>query len=563
MFAQYTPPQQQPLKPIPPSSPAMASGTAEHFLDLLNEGVWIANKDDQALSVNARLCRILGYTAAELLGKSFAVFHDPALSATFSAEKVKITNGQSTHFESVLLSKTGEKIPVLVSASPTPDGGMVAVCVDLRTIKHSENVYKQLVEHMNEALWMGDAQENTIYVNPKFLALLGYTMFEVLGKPSYYFWESASAERVRKENEKRVRGESSQYEGVLVTKNGEKIPVIVSGTPLPGGGTMGIITDLRDLKAREKQIEGLRKYEHYLAHVLNYSADAIATTDLHRRFQSWNKGAEKIFGFSAEEVIGKSANETILQDQQFAVDELSHLDQVMQKQDDIIDHRTTRWHKEGRKIAVSLTQTTLRDEHHQVIGYSIIYRDISLQKKWEEELERRYKNMQNAYMELGKKGRYLDYMVDLLEMTAGHSDLHRIAEYIVSAVIMMTRVDACTIRLLNRTTNQLDLLAASGVSSEWYGKGSVPVAGTLAEKAFETRKAIEIFDLAQETLYTSPKLAQKNNLSSLLLIPLIVHNQPIGTLSLYISKEHTFELFDQSFIVDFAKLAAIALVLPQ
>lgn len=559
MFAAYTPPDQKPqavgaqnTQPSPPD-----------FLTNLPEAVWIGDGNGMTLSVNPAFVCLFGYNAEEIVGQSLFQFCDLECQKKLVSEKEKWQTGAHTSCECMIVTKDGEKIPVLISIGPTKDGGTIALFIDLRDTKRTENVYKQLVEHMNEALWMGDLQENTIYVNPKFASLVGYTIFEILGKPSYVFWDPASAERVHKENEKRARGESSQYEGTLLTKSGEKIPVLVSGTPLPGGGTMGIITDLRELKAKESQIEDLRKFEHYLATVLNYSADAIATTDLHRRFQSWNKGAEKIFGFSTSEVIGKTANETILPDQQFAAEELQHLDQVMQKQEEIVDHRTVRWHKDGHKIFVSLTQTTLHNEHDALIGYSIIYRDISLQKKWEDELERRYKNMQSAYMELGKKGRYLDYMVDLLDLTSGHSDLHRLAEYIVSAVTMMTRVDACTLRLLNKETNQLDLIAASGVSSEWYGKGSVPVANTLAEKAFTSRKPLEIFDLTQEVLYTSPRLAQKNNLSSLLLIPLIVHDQPTGTLSLYISKEHTFELFDQSFILDFAKLAAIALVLPQ
>lgn len=560
MFAQYTP---QPRQTFTSGNQIPQLSQNGISLESLPEAVWVGNADGITLSVNPAFVRLLGYTATEIVGQSLFHFCDPECQAKLTAEKAKWqTTGAHTSCECMVVTKSGEKIPVLVSMGPTPTNGMIGLFIDLRASKQTENIYKQLVEHMNEALWMGDAQENTIYVNPKFVSLIGYSMFEIIGKPSYAFWDTTSAERVRQENEKRARGESSQYEGMLLTKSGEKIPVIVSGTPLPGGGTMGIITDLRKLKEQEKEIEGLRKFEHYLAHVLNYSADAIATTDLHRRFQSWNKGAERIFGFSAEEIIGKSANETIIPDQAFATEELQHLDQVMQKQDEIVDHRTTRWHKDGHKLAVSMTQTTLRDDQHNLIGYSIIYRDISLQKKWEEELERRYKNMQGAYMELGKKGRYLDYMVDLLDMTAGRSDIHRLAEYIVSAIVMMTRVDACTLRLLNPATEELDLIAASGVSSEWYGKGSVAVANTLAEKAFTARKPLEIFDLAQEALYTSPKLAQKNNLTSLLLIPLIVHNKPIGTLSLYISKEHTFELFDQTFVLDFAKLAAIALVLP-
>lgn len=122
----------------------------------------------------------------------------------------------------------------------------------------SELTFRRLVEHMSEAVWVGDRNERTVYANPKFCELLGYSLEEMLGRPSYDFWTPESARRVQEVNEKeRKRGVSSAYEGDLLTKAGKQIPVLLNGTPLPDGGTIGIMTDLREIKKKEAEVETL------------------------------------------------------------------------------------------------------------------------------------------------------------------------------------------------------------------------------------------------------------------------------------------------------------------
>lgn len=113
-------------------------------------------------------------------------------------------------------------------------------------------VYKKLVEHMAEAVWMGDENEKTVYANPRFCNMLGYELDEIIGKESYMFRDPKSAEKVKDVNTtKRKKGQSSSYEGNLITKTGKIIPVLANGTPLPSGGTIGIMTDLSELKKQE------------------------------------------------------------------------------------------------------------------------------------------------------------------------------------------------------------------------------------------------------------------------------------------------------------------------
>lgn len=119
--------------------------------------------------------------------------------------------------------------------------------------------FKKILDAMQECVWVGDADERTIYANPKFCQLLGYTLEEIIGQESYIFWDEESANTVRKNNEIRKHGDTSQYEGVLKSKTGELVPVFLSGTPIPSGGTVGIITDLREINTLKRVEEELTK----------------------------------------------------------------------------------------------------------------------------------------------------------------------------------------------------------------------------------------------------------------------------------------------------------------
>src|SRR5207249_1008436 len=140
----------------------------------------------------------------------------------------------------------------------------------------------------------------TVYANPKFADMLGYTLEEMIGKESYIFWDPESAKRVRHVNmSDRKKGISSSYEGMLLTKNKEKIPVLLSGTPLPDGGTIGIMTDLRELKKRQEA-------EKLLTRAIEYANDAIVVTDVDGNIDLWNRGARLMFAYRQREIVGKS-----------------------------------------------------------------------------------------------------------------------------------------------------------------------------------------------------------------------------------------------------------------
>jgi PAS domain S-box-containing protein len=125
---------------------------------------------------------------------------------------------------------------------------------------------------------------------------------------------------------------------------------------------------------------------HHFAAIVEYSDDAIVSKDLNGIIQSWNKSAERIFGYPAEEAIGKSITIIIPPDR--LAEEPQILSQI-QKGERIDHYETVRRRKDGTLIDVSLTISPVKDESGVVIGASKIARDITEHKR-AEELQRRF-----------------------------------------------------------------------------------------------------------------------------------------------------------------------------
>ena len=123
-----------------------------------------------------------------------------------------------------------------------------------------------------------------------------------------------------------------------------------------------------------------------LAAIIDSSEDAIISKDLNGIITSWNKSAERIFGYREEEVIGKHISILI------PPDRLGEEDMIISnlRAGRRIDHfETIRHTKSGRQLQVSLTVSPIRDANGNVVGASKIARDITSQKE-AEELIRKY-----------------------------------------------------------------------------------------------------------------------------------------------------------------------------
>ena len=159
------------------------------------------------------------------------------------------------------------------------------------------------------------------------------------------------------------------------------------------GQIIQAVTVTIDVTERKRAQEEARQ----LAAIIASSDDAIISIDLGLRIRSWNRGAEKLYGYSAEEAIGRSATIIFPPD---IVDEENVIIDRIKAGGHVEPHETRRIHKNGNEVHISLRVSPIYDENGHVVGASKIARDISERKEAERlqnilvgELSHRVKNV--------------------------------------------------------------------------------------------------------------------------------------------------------------------------
>jgi PAS domain S-box-containing protein len=164
-----------------------------------------------------------------------------------------------------------------------------------------------------------------------------------------------------------------------ICKDGREV-IVESRLQLLDDGT--VIEVNRDTADR-KQIEDDQQQLSFLAAIVQSSDDAIATKNLDGIITSWNKGAEGVFGYTAEEAIGQPITIVIPQDRQ---DEERRILTRIRRGERIEHFETIRQHKHGNLIWVSLTISPVKNAEGKIVGASKTARDITEQKRTGEQI---------------------------------------------------------------------------------------------------------------------------------------------------------------------------------
>ena len=169
---------------------------------------------------------------------------------------------------------------------------------------------------------------------------------------------------------------------ILISRHGREHPIDDSAAPIrdASGATAGAVLVFRDVsESKASQLAGA-----HLAAIVSSSHDAIVSKTLQGIVRSWNTGAERLFGYTAEEAIGKPITFLIPPDRQHEENEI--LARIARGER--LEHfETVRMTKDGRLLDISLTISPIRDASGQIIGASKIARDITGRKRDEEALK--------------------------------------------------------------------------------------------------------------------------------------------------------------------------------
>jgi PAS domain S-box-containing protein len=243
----------------------------------------------------------------------------------------------------------------------------------------SEEKYRNIVETTYEGILAIDAELRITYVNKRMMEMLGYCQEELIGRPLCDFFDEEGKAVTKLNMKKRRQGINGIYEFRLMRKDGSHFWALVSSKVLLDkdgkfAGSLSMLTDLTEHKKAEDKIRNL-------ANIVESSDDAIGTMSLDAIITSWNEGAKRVYGYSAEEVLGKPIS--ILAPSHLN-NETKELCEKIKQGERVHHYETSRLRKNGKLVYVSVNLSPIFDTHRNLSAVSFIVRDITRRKEAEE-----------------------------------------------------------------------------------------------------------------------------------------------------------------------------------
>ena len=238
----------------------------------------------------------------------------------------------------------------------------------------SRNKYQKLVDSMNSGLVQVDKQDKILFVNKQLCTMLGYKQKELINKTGYkILFNKEDQKAILHYNRRRLRKLSDEYEIKMMKKSGDCVWTQIRGSPIFDSngavqGSIGIITDISDRKKQEKKL-------HYQADLLQNVSDAIISTDMEFRIRTWNKAAEKMYGWKAHDVIDKPMHKVTKAEYPNG-ETVENIYKNLSKKGYWTGVVTERC-KDGKIIIISKSMAQIIDTSGNIIGAVAVNRDIT------------------------------------------------------------------------------------------------------------------------------------------------------------------------------------------
>ena len=373
-------------------------------LDGIPTGFCICRPDGGLVRYNRRAVELWGRTppledSSVREDSSFHRYGADGAPLSFDSTPVAIalrTGQPIAGAELVIERPDGSRMPVLMNAAPLKDqagriAGAVCSFQELTERKRTEETLRaseaELHSVINRTPFMLVRCTRDLhyrFISDAYAQLVGRRRNEIIGTTIAETLGEQGFATLRPYIERVLRGEEVEFECELdFPEIGRRCFYIAYRPERDANGDVGgWIASLLDM-TEERQGDAARRQ---LASIVESSDDAIISKDLNGVIVSWNPGARRLFGFSAEEVVGKPITVIIpqeLQDQEPVI-----LGRI--RRGERIDHfETVRRCKDGRLVEISLTVSPMKDERGKIVGASKIARDISARKHAESVLARR------------------------------------------------------------------------------------------------------------------------------------------------------------------------------
>ncbi len=371
------------------------------LLQAIPDMVFFKDARGRHLVVNKAIEEFTGLRHEDVVGKTNEELLHPDLaeSCRKSDEEV-LKNRRTLRYEEQSINRDGERRFFDTVKAPIYDNygdvaGMVGVSRDVTERKHAEELlkeserkYKNIIELATDIIYISDKDGKQRFMNDAAFRILGYSPEDVIGQPFINLIHPDDRERTfRKRMEMSEKGiDVFNFENRYITKSGKPINVLHNVRVLRNEkgevvGTQGIARDITERKRSEEKLK-------LFSEAIGEAMDGVQITDLNGNIVYSNKAVEEIYGFTAEELLGKHVNE-MNADKEFAGKVI--IPGIREK---------GRWngelmvfHKDGREFPIWLSTSLVKNDRGEPIAMIGIIRDISERKRVEAELKRHRKHL--------------------------------------------------------------------------------------------------------------------------------------------------------------------------
>jgi PAS domain S-box-containing protein len=362
------------------------------ILDSVVDSIITIDATGIIVSTNLAAVKMFEYPAEELLGQNVKVLmpepnrssHDGHLARYQSTGKTTVI-GVGRKLEG--LTKTGRAFPIELTITEVSLEGERLIVGLIRDLSQRNRTEEELKKHAAlldlalDAIFVRDLQSRVTFWNRGAENMYGWSAAEANGEVSHQLLRTKFPLPVPTiEAECKSKG---GWEGELRQKTRQGNEVVVTSRwalQRDERGTATAILEInRDITER-KQAEETRER---LAAIVDSSDDAIISKTLDGIITAWNRGAEKVFGYSAAEAVGMPM--VMLMPEERVEEEVEILARIARGES--VEHfETVRLRKDGARIDVSATISPIRDSNGKIIGASKIARDITERKQAAKEL---------------------------------------------------------------------------------------------------------------------------------------------------------------------------------
>jgi PAS domain S-box-containing protein len=337
--------------------------------------------------VNRQTETLFGYDRDEMVGQPIETLLPETLWQVYAEHQEDYFADPRTRSSGVELEvsgrhRDGSDFPVNISLSHIDTGDVLLVVTAVRdvTVRHQAVEAAQLiaavVEYSNDAI-IGSTLEGVVTSwNPAAERMYGYPGREIIGRSGTLLVPPDQIGEIHDVLANVRAGRAVEhFESMRVRKDGSAFPVSITVAAIldEDGTIVGASSVHRDVTQQRQAFEVAQR----MAAIVEGSNDAIFGRTLDGIITSWNPAAATMYGYSSQEVIGRSINLLVPDDR---VDELDALVAKINAGRAVERLETVRVRKDGTRFPVSLTISPIRDEDHAIIGASVIGRDMTQQK---------------------------------------------------------------------------------------------------------------------------------------------------------------------------------------